>query len=60
MLIFNSVIKYNLKNYSNKNNKISRYIIKFDIKYLKELLKSKFEEIDYNDAKNDVFPFIKK
>lgn len=32
---------------------------KFDIDYLKELLNNKFKEIDYNDAKNDVFPFIK-
>ena len=31
----------------------------FDIKKLKELLNKKFQEINYNDARNDVFPFIK-
>lgn len=31
----------------------------FDINILKELLINKFNEIDYNDAKADVLPFIK-
>lgn len=31
----------------------------FDIDVLKELLISKFEEIDYNNAKEDVLPFIR-
>lgn len=30
-----------------------------DIEKLKELLNKKFQKINYNDAKNDVFPFIK-
>lgn len=40
----------------------SKYIesnSKFDIKVLKELLINKFKEIDYNEAKEDVIPFIK-
>ena len=32
---------------------------KFDLSTLKELLIKKFEEIDYNDAKEDIIPFIK-
>ena len=32
---------------------------KFDINKLKELLIDKFSKIDYNDAKEDVIPFIK-
>ena len=31
----------------------------FNIDILKEMLKSKFNEIDYQDAKEDVKPFIK-
>lgn len=40
----------------------SNYIDKdapFDIDILKELLRNKFSEIDYNNAKEDVKPFIK-
>ena len=40
----------------------SKYIdnsIKFDINYLKELLINKFNEIDFNESKEDVIPFIK-
>lgn len=40
----------------------SKYIesnSKFDIKVLKELLINKFKKIDYNEAKEDVIPFIK-
>lgn len=39
-------------NYINSNDE-------FDIKTLKELLKKKFNEIDYIEAKEDVIPFIK-
>ena len=38
--------------YIDKNNK-------FDINVLKDLLIKKFNEIDYNEAKEDVIPFIK-
>ena len=40
----------------------SKYIdsnSKFDINVLKDLLTKKFAEIDYNEAKEDVIPFIK-
>ncbi len=46
-----------------KNKLIESSYIKeneeFDIEKLKGLLTKKFQEINYNDAKNDVFPFIK-
>lgn len=46
-----------------KNKLIESSYIKeseeFNIEKLKELLNKKFQEINYNDAKNDVFPFIK-
>lgn len=48
-LIKNKLIK---SNYIESNNK-------FDIDVLKELLINKFNEIDYEDAKDDVMPFIK-
>ena len=46
-----------------KNKLIASDFIKadeeFDINKLKELLMDKFESIDYEEAKNDVIPFIK-
>lgn len=46
-----------------KNKLIRSNFIKdkdnFDINILKEMLIKKFNEIDYNEAKEDVLPFIK-
>lgn len=48
------------------NNVIKQMLLKYDINNindeinaLKELLINKFKEINYNDAKEDVMPFIK-
>lgn len=41
---------------------VSKYITEtdnFNIDVLKDMLKRKFNEINYNDAKEDVLPFIK-
>ena len=48
-LVKNKLIE---SNYINKNDK-------FDINILKELLIEKFSQINYNDSKEDVIPFIK-
>ena len=54
-------IKVNLELLKNKLIE-SNYIdnnADFNIDVLKELLIKKFNEIDYDDAKNDIIPFIK-